>query len=53
MCGTAVDAGDTAVNETKTHPQGAGVLVRGNTLEIKLQNNREVKYLVTAHQHIL
>ena len=32
--GTVVDAGDTAVKETKTHPQGADVLVRGNRLKI-------------------
>lgn len=45
MSGTAINAGDIA------HPQGADMLVRGNRLEIKIQNNREVKYLVIAHHH--
>ena len=51
--GTAVDAGDTAVKETKTRPQGADVLVRGNRLKIIIENNREEKYVVIAHHHIL
>lgn len=52
MSGTALGAGDRAVNETKIHLQGANTLVRGNRLEIKIQNNREVKYLVIAHNCI-
>lgn len=45
-------AGDTDVKETKTAPQGADTLVRGNGLEMKNRNNREVKYLVIAYHHI-
>ena len=49
MSGTAPGAADGAVNEIKIHSQGADILVRGSRLEVKIQNNREVKHLVMVH----
>lgn len=50
VSGTVLSARDSAVN--KTHPQLGDTLVRRNVLEIKIQNNIEVKYLMIAYHCI-